>query len=64
MSYDRCGVCLGRKQILGFGNMYKDCVACHGVGYVKPAPVVVATPASSVVKIDKRTRAYKEKVRS
>ena len=44
MALDRCPACLGRKKIIGLGNMIKDCGVCHGVGYVKvEEPVVLKT---------------------
>ena len=49
--------------MLALGNIYKECIVCHGVGFVAPAPAPLVHSAD-IVKIDKRSRAYKEKVRS
>ena len=30
----RCETCLGRKTVLGFGNMPTECFDCKGEGYL------------------------------
>ena len=32
--HKRCSSCMGKKEIVGLGNMRKKCTACDGVGYV------------------------------
>lgn len=39
MAYERCPCCHGKKQIIGLGNLVKDCKECNGVGHVKPVVV-------------------------
>ena len=31
-----CSICLGRRKLLGFGAMMKECVACSGTGSYSP----------------------------
>lgn len=33
MTLKRCDCCHGTKRILGMGAIYKDCIACNGIGY-------------------------------
>lgn len=30
-----CDNCKGRKQVIGLGNIQKDCPSCRGIGWVE-----------------------------
>lgn len=46
-----CHTCRGSKQILGLGNIKKDCPGCYGVGFVEENNVEesITYPESNVV---------------
>jgi hypothetical protein len=49
MAVERCSGCLGRKKVIGFGNMgYRNCKKCDGIGYTKVADEEVKALESSL----------------
>lgn len=37
----RCDNCLGKKVVMGLGQLLKDCPSCKGVGHIKTLSVDV-----------------------
>lgn len=69
---ERCKACRGSKYVLGMGSMRKDCVTCSKTGFVEietdedvdtvlsKSADMKKTIAKSVVKLDKRSKEYRD----
>lgn len=67
---ERCKACRGSKYVLGMGAMKKDCKACNKTGFVEveteqdEEEFLGTKKKSSDVKIDKRSKEYRDKRKS
>lgn len=55
----RCTVCNGSKQIVGLGNMLKDCENCDAVGYVAEKKDDEPVQEKKVTSIKERRERFK-----
>jgi hypothetical protein len=53
-----CSTCEGRKHVLGFGGMKKDCPDCNGTGRVLPESDDKLVENVDL-KVDKRSKEYR-----
>ncbi len=51
---NRCECCLGRKTLVGLGNMVVKCSFCKGVGYVADAEIPEREEEAVVIDIPKK----------
>ena len=58
----RCGVCGGSGRAMGGGCIPTDCDCCNGTGSMSEPGEVKPTKPTSTVKMDKRSKQYKDAV--
>lgn len=54
-----CDSCKGKKKMVGFGNLQKDCGACRGIGWIDIPDDDLKVTLGDVMKNPKRGRKKK-----
>lgn len=52
----RCLLCNGTKRVRGLGMIEKECIECHGIGWVSKNPVDVKVKKRKKINKEEKTK--------